>query len=62
MQIALAALVLGLTVGTLPVTAQQGSPASPATRVSRAVDANVLRAHLGFLADDALEGRAPGTR
>ena len=44
-----------------PASAQQGA-ASPATRVARAVDANVLRAHLGFLADDALEGRAPGTR
>lgn len=35
---------------------------SPATRVARAVDANVMRAHLEFLADDALEGRKPGTR
>src|SRR4051794_19382953 len=33
-----------------------------ATRVARAVDPQVLRAHLGFLADDALEGRRPGTR
>jgi Zn-dependent M28 family amino/carboxypeptidase len=39
----------------------QGS-ASPATRVARAVDPRVLRAHLEFLADDALEGRASGTR
>lgn len=43
-------------------TAQQQSSASPATRVARAVDAKVIRAHLEFLADDALEGRAPGTR
>ncbi len=42
-----------------PSSAQQ---ASPATRVAHAVDANVLRAHLEFLADDALEGRKPGTR
>jgi Zn-dependent M28 family amino/carboxypeptidase len=35
---------------------------SPATRVTRALDARVLRSHLEFLADDALEGRAPGTR
>jgi Zn-dependent M28 family amino/carboxypeptidase len=33
-----------------------------AARVARAVDAQVLRAHLEFLADDALEGRRPGTR
>lgn len=33
-----------------------------AARVARAVDPNVLRAHLEFLADDALEGRRPGTR
>lgn len=33
-----------------------------ATRAARAVDPTVLRAHLEFLADDALEGRRPGTR
>ncbi|MBA3895052.1 MAG: M20/M25/M40 family metallo-hydrolase [Gemmatimonadales bacterium] len=36
--------------------------ASPAGRVAAAVTADVLRGHLEFLADDALEGRAPGTR
>ena len=36
--------------------------ASPAGRVAAAVSADVLRGHLEFLADDALEGRAPGTR
>ncbi len=35
---------------------------SPASRVAAAVRADVIRAHLEFLADDALEGRAPGTR
>ncbi len=40
------------------LTAQQ----SAATRVARAVDADVIRGHLIYLADDALEGRAPGTR
>jgi Zn-dependent M28 family amino/carboxypeptidase len=35
---------------------------SAAARVARAVDSNGLRAHLEFLADDALEGRRPGTR
>jgi Zn-dependent M28 family amino/carboxypeptidase len=45
-----------------PLAAQAGSPASAATRATHALDARVLRAHLEFLADDALEGRAPGTR
>ena len=35
---------------------------SPGTRASRAISGNVMRAHLEFLSDDALEGRAPGTR
>jgi Zn-dependent M28 family amino/carboxypeptidase len=45
------------------VTAQQTQRVTqPAERVAAAVDTNVLRAHLEFLADDALEGRRPGTR
>jgi Zn-dependent M28 family amino/carboxypeptidase len=36
--------------------------ASPARQVATAVSADVIRGHLEFLADDALEGRAPGTR
>jgi Zn-dependent M28 family amino/carboxypeptidase len=51
--------VLGATA---PLAGQAPPPASPATRVARALDPRVLRAHLEFLADDALEGRAPGTR
>ena len=44
-------------------TAQQPAPvARTANRVAAAVDTTVLRAHLEFLADDALEGRRPGTR
>ncbi|MDQ3208522.1 MAG: M20/M25/M40 family metallo-hydrolase [Gemmatimonadota bacterium] len=39
----------------------QAAP-SQATRVAGAVDSNSVRAHLEFLADDALEGRRPGTR
>ncbi|MDQ3223498.1 MAG: M28 family peptidase [Gemmatimonadota bacterium] len=35
---------------------------NPAARVASAVDSNAVRAHLEFLADDALEGRRPGTR
>ncbi len=54
-------LLFLLLVAPIPAPAQQAA-ASPATRLARAVDANVLRAHLGFLADDALEGRAAGTR
>jgi Zn-dependent M28 family amino/carboxypeptidase len=49
-------------LGAGPLTAQTPAPASSATRVTRLLDARVLRAHLEFLADDALEGRAPGTR
>jgi Zn-dependent M28 family amino/carboxypeptidase len=46
-----------------PIAAQTPtSTTSSATRVARAVDARVVRAHLEFLADDALEGRAAGTR
>lgn len=45
-----------------PLAAQTPQPSSSAERVARALDARVVRAHLEFLADDALEGRAPGTR
>ncbi len=47
-----------LTAPRPPLPAQQ----TPATRVARAADADVLRGHTVYLADDALEGRAPGTR
>jgi Zn-dependent M28 family amino/carboxypeptidase len=40
----------------------RGQQTAPAARVARSVDPNVMRAHLEFLADDALEGRRPGTR
>src|SRR6185369_14054190 len=53
------ALCLASLTSSLP--AQTTSP-SQATRVARALDPRVRRAHLEFLADDALEGRAPGTR
>src|SRR4051794_2481781 len=53
-------LVLGASA---PVAAQQTTAnAGAGARVARAVDEKVLRAHLNFLADDALEGRRPGTR
>jgi Zn-dependent M28 family amino/carboxypeptidase len=56
-------LTLALCLASLasPLAAQTSTP-SQATRVTRALDPRVLRAHLEFLADDALEGRAPGTR
>jgi Zn-dependent M28 family amino/carboxypeptidase len=50
-----------LCTSTGPVLAQQPAT-SPGTRVAPAVDPRVLQAHLEFLASDALEGRAPGTR
>ena len=56
-------LTLALAVASIasPLLAQTSAP-SPATQVARALDAKVLKTHLEFLADDALEGRAPGTR
>src|SRR3954469_18890597 len=55
-------LLLSLLSVVTPALAQQAPPGSGAAQVARAVDSNVFRAHLGFLADDALEGRRPGTR
>jgi hypothetical protein len=43
-----------------PLSAQK--PVSQGARVAAALSADALRGHLEFLADDALEGRAPGTR
>jgi len=60
-RLAVPCLLLGLLL-PVPGAAQQQAGTSPATRVARAVDANAIGAHLEFLADDALEGRAPGTR
>jgi Zn-dependent M28 family amino/carboxypeptidase len=59
-----ALLFTGLALaGTATSAPAQARPsASPATRVADAVDSLVFKAHLQFLADDALEGRAPGTR
>ena len=54
-------LLFGLALLVRPLPAQQPAP-SAGTRVAHAVSGNDLRAHLEFLADDALEGRAPGTR
>ncbi len=55
--------LVGLLLHAGAAEAQQISRAtSPEARVARAVEPRVFRAHLEFLADDALEGRAPGTR
>lgn len=51
--------VLALIPAGRPAAQQPGSQGA---RVAAALSANVLRGHLEFLADDALEGRAPGTR
>jgi Zn-dependent M28 family amino/carboxypeptidase len=56
--------LISLLVLSPIATARAQKPAQPsaAARVAAAVSADVLRGHLEFLADDALEGRAPGTR
>ncbi|HJR17857.1 MAG TPA: M28 family peptidase [Gemmatimonadales bacterium] len=45
-----------------PAAQQTTAAPNSGERVAAALDTNVLRAHLEFLADDALEGRRPGTR
>ncbi|HUF34378.1 MAG TPA: M28 family peptidase [Gemmatimonadales bacterium] len=55
-------LLLLASIGAPLRSQQPAGTGSAGQRVARAVDAGVLRAHLEFLADDALEGRAPGTR
>ncbi len=57
-------LVLLCLLSSVPMAAQSQSSSSQSagTKVAAAVDQRVLRAHLEFLADDALEGRRPGTR
>jgi Zn-dependent M28 family amino/carboxypeptidase len=52
----LLATLMTLGAGGLPAQQTAGAGAADALR------ADVLRGHLEFLADDALEGRAPGTR
>jgi Zn-dependent M28 family amino/carboxypeptidase len=54
-------LVLLLCLASTAV-AQTAAPGKEGSTVARAVDSGVVRAHLEFLADDALEGRRPGTR
>jgi Zn-dependent M28 family amino/carboxypeptidase len=56
----LSLILLSLTGFASPLVSQAGPKA--AALAARAVDGRVIRAHLEFLADDALEGRRPGTR
>lgn len=56
-------LALCLTAMASTASAQQGAGTSAsAARAAGAVKPQVLRSHTEFLADDALEGRRPGTR
>ena len=51
-----------LTLLALPASTAAQSRPSPATQVARAISADGYLAHVRFLGDDALEGRAPATR
>ena len=55
-------LLLAFVTGALAAPLPAQSTPSPGAQVARAVDSMVFKAHLEVLADDALEGRAPGTR
>src|SRR5688572_19425975 len=56
-------ILLFLATCSVAAAAQESMPSTTtAARAARAVDPRVLQAHLEFLADDALEGRRPGTR
>ena len=58
----LTALAVTSITGAAATGAAAQAPSSPGRQVAAALRADVLRGHLEFLADDALEGRAPGTR
>ena len=62
MRIPLLTLALLSLPAASAISQQTPTAGSAASRVAAAVDSNSLRAHLDFLADDALEGRRPGTR
>ena len=62
-QLRFTALLLAAFLSPAYAAAQRAVPArSASSLVAAAIDSNALRAHLEFLADDALEGRRPGTR
>ena len=49
-------------LAALALAAPLAAQATPVTRALQALRPDVYRAHLAFLSDDALEGRAPATR
>jgi Zn-dependent M28 family amino/carboxypeptidase len=55
------ALLLASTLLALPILAQQTIPAAVKS-AEASIDAEKIRAHVRFLADDLLEGRGPGLR
>ena len=55
--------VQGVLVVVMAATALLGQAVPPAVKAGEAaIDAEKIRAHVGFLADDLLEGRGPGLR
>lgn len=54
------ALVL-LALLPIPAAAQREAQATLSPPAARAISASAIRAHLAFLSDDLLQGRAPGT-
>ncbi|MGH7580637.1 MAG: hypothetical protein ACREM9_10730, partial [Gemmatimonadales bacterium] len=50
-----------LALAPISILPAQQTPTA-GSRVAAALSADALKGHLEFLADDALEGRAPGTR
>lgn len=51
-----------LSLVLLPAALAAQDPPAPATTVARDISPTAFMAHLRYLSDDALEGRAPGTR
>jgi Zn-dependent M28 family amino/carboxypeptidase len=62
MQIRFVLLAMACCAGVPTAGQLRAQAPDQAARVAKAVDPNVLRAHLEFFADNALEGRRPGTR
>ncbi|XXF75858.1 M20/M25/M40 family metallo-hydrolase [Myxococcaceae bacterium GXIMD 01537] len=57
------ALALVLALSSAAVAAEGPPPATPAEKAAaQSIQEHMLRAHVGFLAHDLLEGRGPGTR
>src|SRR5687768_2996002 len=54
--------ILCVVAAAVPFSGAAAQTPSPAQDALRTIDAEHIRAHLAFLADDITEGRAPGTR